>query len=155
MSKDISYLLPWRVFLSLLTTGSMSRTAIDLNLDVSQVSRLLTSLETTVGRDLLIVDPARCSRRPKPRRSKGSFVRSWRSGRRLRPSSPRPGRTCRLFVFQPPVGIGRVYLNHQIAEYAEIDPLVSIDAGVEAGVEEVLSGEADVVSLSVKILPNR
>ena len=64
MSKDISYLLPWRVFLSLLTTGSMSRTAIDLNLDVSQVSRLLTSLETTVGRDLLIVDPARYSRRP-------------------------------------------------------------------------------------------
>lgn len=44
-----------------------------------------------------------------------------------------------------PVGIGRVYPNQQIAEYAEIDPSVSVDASVEAGVEEVLSGEADVV----------
>ena len=44
-----------------------------------------------------------------------------------------------------PVGIGRVYLNRQIAEYAEIDLSVSVDAGVEAGVDEVLSGETDVV----------
>ena len=65
------------------------------------------------------------------------------------------GSNVQTIRLSTPVGIGRVYLNHQIAEYAEIDPSVSIDAGVEAGVEEVLSGEADVVSLSVKILPNR
>ena len=75
MSKDINGLLPWRVFLSLLTTGSMSRTAIDLNLDVSQVSRLLTGLETTDGETFSTVVPARYSRRPKPRRLKGRFAR--------------------------------------------------------------------------------
>ena len=153
MSKDISYLLPWRVFLSLLTTGSMSRTAIDLNLDVSQVSRLLTSLETTVGRDLLIVDPARYSRRPtaEAKEIEGKLrpiMAQWQAFETFVTSSGSNVQTIRLST---PDGIGRVYLNHQIAEYAEIDPSVSIDAGVE----EVLSGEADVVSLSVKILPNR
>ena len=75
MNFQFDDLLPWRVFLSILSTGSMSRTAIDLNLDVSQVSRLLTGLETTDGETFSTVVPARYSRRPKPRRLKGRFAR--------------------------------------------------------------------------------
>lgn len=145
MTREFNDLLPWRVFLSLLSTGSMSRTAIDLNLDVSQVSRLLTGLETTVGRDLF-------NRRSRPLQPTAEakeidgkirpLMAQWQAFETFVTSAGSKVQTIRLST---PVGIGRVYLNRQIAEYAAIDPSVSIDAGVEAGVEEVFSGEADVV----------
>ena len=111
MSKDINYLLPWRVFLSLLTTGSMSRTAIDLNLDVSQVSRLLTSIETTVGRDLF-------NRRSRPLQPTAEakeiegklrpIMAQWQASETFVTSSGSNVQTIRLST---PVGIGRVYLS--------------------------------------------
>lgn len=145
MTREFNDLLPWRVFLSLLSTGSMSRTAIDLNLDVSQVSRLLTGLETTVGRDLF-------NRRSRPLQPTAEakeidgkirlLMAQWQAFETFVTSAGSKVQTIRLST---PVGIGRVYPSRQIAEYAEIDPSVSVDASVEAGVEEVLSGEADVV----------
>mgnify|MGYP004660927601 CR=1 FL=1 len=145
MSSDFNDLLLWRVFLSLLSTGSMSRTAIDLNLDVSQVSRLLTALETTVGRDLF-------NRRSRPlqptaeaKEIEGKLRPVMAQWQAFEAFVTAAGTSVQTIHLSTPVGIGRVYLNRQIAEYASIDPTVSIDAGVEAGVEEVLSGEVDVV----------
>lgn len=144
-SADFNNLLPWRVFLSLLSTGSMSRTAVELDLDVSRVSRLLTALETTIGRVLF----NRHSRPLQPtieaKEIEGKLrpvFAQWQAFEAFVTSAAAAKQTIRLST---PVGIGRLYLNRQIAEYAAIDPTICIDASVEAGVEELLSGAVDVV----------
>lgn len=116
MTREFNDLLPWRVFLSLLSTGSMSRTAIDLNLDVSQVSRLLTGLEKTVGCDLF-----NCRSRPLQPTAEAKEIEGklrpvmaqWQAFETFVTSAGSKVQTIRLST---PVGIGRVYLNRQIAE---------------------------------------
>lgn len=44
----------WRVFINLAQTRNFSYTAAELGVDVSTVSRMLTTLEKAVGRSLLV-----------------------------------------------------------------------------------------------------
>lgn len=44
----------WRVFINLAQTRNFSCTAAELGVDVSTVSRMLTTLEKAVGRSLLV-----------------------------------------------------------------------------------------------------
>ena len=144
MKRSLDSLTAWRIFLSLCETGSVSLTADALNLQPSQVSRAVSGLEALTG--AVLFDR---SKRPLIATPRGREVEA-----RLRPVMTqwdlfgdfleRPPERHTAIRLSTPVGIGRFYLNAQIAEYAKVDPLALIDATVEKGVEELLAGEIDV-----------
>lgn len=147
MTDPFSSLRPWRIFLRVADCGSVSRAALELDADAAYVSRTVASLERDLGVRLLDR-----SVRPMAPTPEGRAVLS-----RLRPLlaqwdgferfalSPEGGR--RMIRLSTPVGIGRFYLNRQIAEYAEAVPDVTIEASVNAGAGDVLAGRVDVAFL--------
>lgn len=145
MKRSLESLFPWRVFLSLSETGSMSRTALEMHLQPSQVSRAVSGLETLAKAQLF-----ERSKRPIVLTQKGREVKA-----RLLPALAEWERfegfleeqkEDRPFIrLSTPVGIGRFYLNAQLADYAKVDPRASFGISVEKGAEELLAREADVV----------
>lgn len=138
-------LRPWRLFLKTLDTGSFSRTAIESDLAVSQVSRAIANIEKELGTELFDRSTRPLMPTAAARVIEGKLrpaMAQWSAFAAFVLSPTAPRHTIRLST---PIGIGRFYLNKQIAEYTSIDPSISIETTVEQGIEELLTNKVDVV----------
>ncbi len=147
MHPLLSNLTAWQVFESVARTGSLSRAAIELDLSVSKASRLLARLEQAYGEDLI----CRAARPLAPTPAGGEVLAAlrkalpaWRDFEVFLGTTKSMRHVVRLST---PVGIGRFYLNAQLAEYRAIAPHVVIEASIEKGVEELLRRDIDVAFL--------
>ncbi len=147
MRASLSNLTAWKVLDAVARTGSLSRAAIESDLPVSKASRLLSQLESDIGTALI-------DRSVRPLRPTHEGVRILEKLQTILPpwiefedfllTEESLRHVVRLST---PVGIGRFYLNKQLAEYHEIEPHVVIEASIEQGVDALLKREIDVAFL--------
>lgn len=142
--STFSNLQDWRTLLAVADTGSISRAALELDCHIAQVSRSVSSLEKRIG--IEIFDRSTRPFRLTPTGEEvierlRPLMREWQSFEDfiVTPESP-----VKLIRLSTPVGIGRFYLNDQIAEYRRLEPGVTIEATIEEGPEAVLDGRIDV-----------
>ncbi len=147
MREPLSKLEAWRVFEAVARTGSLSRAAIELDMSVSKTSRTLARLEAQLGEALFV----RASRPLKPTPLAAAALQrlqallpAWREFEDFVQASAGLRRVVRLST---PAGIGRFYLNEQIAQYRKIDPALVIEAFVDEDVEALLHRTIDVAFL--------
>lgn len=160
MRATSSNIVAWKVFYTITKTGSLSRAAIERDLSVSKLSRLLAQLEDDLGETL--IDRSRHPLRPTAFGQKvlaklKTVLPLWCEFEDFLNAEKGLHHVVRLST---PVGIGRFYLNKQLAEYHKIAPHIVIEASIEQGVEALLNHEVDVVFLpyrpnnpSLKIYP--
>lgn len=150
MRATSSNIIAWKVFYTITKTGSLSRAAIELDLSVSKLSRLLAQLEDDLGETL--IDR---SRRPLQPTAFGQKVLAklktvlplWCEFEDFLNSENGLRHVVRLST---PVGIGRFYLNKQLAEYHKTAPHIVIEASIEQGEKALMNHEVDVAFLPYK-----
>lgn len=140
----------WRVFVSVIQTGSIKQTAIELNMDMSAVSRLLSGLESDFGFKLF-------NRQTRP-------MTLTSNGRVLSPHAEKlfehfnqvseiaaslTGSAVRYRLCFP-LNVGRDTLIDQLIDYRKIDPRLEFDLMSECDHEDVLSGRVDIALLPYK-----
>lgn len=147
MRSTLTDIAAWKVFAAVVKTGSFTRAAIELDLTVSKVSRILSQLEIDLGQELI----DRTVRPLQPTQLGESFLPKLKSILLLwdefESSFGSNKVLAHVVKLSTPVGIGRFYLNQQLSEYHEIAPHVVIEASIEKGVEALISRETDVVFL--------
>lgn len=147
MRATSTNIVAWKVFHTITKTGSLSRAAIELDLSVSKLSRLLAQLEDDLGETL--IDRSRHPLRPTAFGQKvlaklKTVLPLWCEFEDFLNAEKGLHHVVRLST---PVGIGRFYLNKQLAEYHKLAPHIVIEASIEQGVEALLNHEVDVVFL--------
>lgn len=155
MSAILNNMAAWKLFERIAKTGSLSRAAIELDLSVSKASRLLSQLEDGLGVEL--IDRTTRPMQLTPTGSRlfaklqpvlplwNNFVEAVNTEAGLR----------RVIRLSTPVGIGRFYLNQQLAEYHVIEPHVVIEASIEQGIDALIKREIDVAFLPFTPHDNR
>ena len=147
MSETLHNIAAWRVFERIVKTGSLSRAAIELDLSASRASRLLSHLEKELDAQLI-------NRAVRPMQPTVLGERLSEKLQRVLPLwaefEDALAAETKLFSvvrLSTPVGIGRFYLNAQLAEYHKIEPHVVIEASIEQGEQALLNHEIDVAFL--------
>ncbi len=147
MPETLNNITAWKVFDRIVRTGSLSRAAIELDLLVSRASRLLSHLEEEL--DAQLVNRAVRPMRPtvlgeRLSEKLQSILPLWTEFEDALAAETKLFSVGRLST---PVGIGRFYLNAQLAEYHKIEPHVVIEASIEQGEQALLNHEIDVAFL--------
>lgn len=147
MRSSLTDIAAWKTFEKIVRTGSFPRAAIELDTSVSTVSRTLSQLEADLGVPLVVrtvrpLEPTPFAlsllERLQP------MLEKWSEFDEFLTAEARGRSVVRLST---PAGIGRFYLNAQLAEYHAIEPGVIVETSLEKGTAELLSREIDVAFL--------
>ncbi|MDL2059775.1 LysR family transcriptional regulator [Mesosutterella sp. AGMB02718] len=136
----------WEVFFSLLRTGSISATAIEMNISCSAVSKLVQSLEKSLGCQLF--DRSRRPFLPTPRAlelesSVSPIVASLKSAIETCTEGPRK---IMLRIAAPP-DLVVDFLSMQIMRYCLSHENLSVELSISPKLEDVLEGSVDAALL--------
>ncbi len=138
----------WKILCKTAESGNFSRAAIDLNIEPSRVSRTVSMIEAELGEKLFLR-----SARPMQLTEFGQKIVSkvqpclnqWAVFEQFAKAPESARHAIRLSM---PTGLSRLYLNKPIAEYAQIDPSVTIESRSDEGLEELLAGDIDLAFIS-------
>lgn len=144
MSSYLDHIKNWKVIQKFAQTKSITRTALDLDLEISKVSRIVTQVEKELERR--VFDR---SERPIKLTAFGEeliskltpCLQEWEAFHRFIDPQASVFSTIRLST---PIGIGRFYLNNQLDEYRKYHPNVSVELFVDCGIDDVLKNRVDV-----------
>ncbi len=112
MSSCLDHIENWRVIQRFAQTKSITRTAIELDLEISKVSRIVTKIEK--GLDRRIFDRSERPIKLTPFGEEAPCLQEWDAFYRF--IDPQEGGFSNIRL-STPIGIGRFYLNNQLDEY--------------------------------------
>ena len=144
--RAVDNLLAWEAFHSLARTGSVTQTAIAMDVEVSRVSRWVAGLEAELGCALLDK-----SRRPMtPTAAGAEFLRKTLAPvSALREAAGRKAAVDRqLFRFAAPTELGQAYFTDLLLRYTQAHPEVSFSIGPPIAAVGMHAGDADVAVVS-------
>lgn len=149
--KVTDNLLAWEVFVTTCTTGSVTRTSLQLDEEISKVSRLLTDLEAEIGMPLFDK-----RRRPLAATREGAMlcakVTPYIRGLRETMHAIEAARAEAEIRLSAPQELLQEYFADLLADYSADNPNVSFKILPAAGVESVINGDVD---LAVVAAPER
>ena len=137
----------WRVLSLTAQTGSLSETASRLGIELSKVSRLITSLEKEMG--LTFFDKRRRPYRATPELK--SLLNAVEPHLRAIDEACELSRARRertVIRFSAPIELSRLYFSDVLLSYAESHPNVTFSLVPEQTVEGVLAGTVDAAVLN-------
>jgi DNA-binding transcriptional LysR family regulator len=140
-------IVAWRAFLSVADSGSIKQAAIELDQDMSQISRLIAGLEDEFGFPLF-----NRKTRPLALTQKGDMLR--KHARHyvavfddLIAKASDLADACVRYRLCFPVNVGRDALIDQLVDYKAIDPTIEFELVSECDHEDILSHRVDLALL--------
>ncbi len=143
-------LIAWKALECTARTGSVKDAAVELDMDMSAVSRLVASLETEFGIALLNRHQRPLTMTPEGRalyEPIKDFIRHHAQLTQMTQAMSGEPRRYRLCY---PMNVGRDPLIGQLIDYRKIDPAIEFDLMSECDHEDVLEGRVDIAYLPYK-----
>ncbi|WP_337437161.1 LysR family transcriptional regulator [Parasutterella excrementihominis] len=144
MSSCLDHIENWKVIQKFAQTKSITRTALELDLEISKVSRIVSQVEKELERRIFDRSerPIKLTPFGEELMSKlAPCLQEWDAFYRFVDPQESVFSNIRLST---PIGIGRFYVNNQLDEYRKYHPNVSVELFVDCGIDDVLTNKVDV-----------
>lgn len=143
----------WRVFINLAQTRNFSYTAAELGVDVSTVSRMLTTLEKAVGRSLLVRNARPIELKELGQRALNLMTDQIRRQAEIIDELQGPNATMQgVLRLGAPYSLEIEFLGEALLRFQKKFPLVEFRVSGGSGMTELMNRRVDIVFVTREVI---